>query len=78
MITGIQLADAQNRVSCVIQKLTWGVAPEAGFPLFPAGMSWDPRSRSIILNGRPGYLQFFNADDNKLLYNVSRLSITYF
>uniref|UniRef100_A0A1B6FIN3 WD repeat-containing protein 75 second beta-propeller domain-containing protein n=2 Tax=Cuerna arida TaxID=1464854 RepID=A0A1B6FIN3_9HEMI len=67
---GVQLADSQNRVTSVIQKMSWGLTPVEGTPLVPAGLVWDPLSRSIVLNGRPGHLQFFNTDDNKLLYNL--------
>ncbi|XP_054262559.1 WD repeat-containing protein 75-like [Macrosteles quadrilineatus] len=77
---GIQVVDAQNKVSCVIQRLTWGVTPVPGLSqvgMFPAGLVWDSRSRSMVLNGRPGHLQFFSTDDDKLLYNLDIVGQNY-
>lgn len=34
----------------------------------------DPRSKSLVLNGKPGHLQFYSLLRDKLLYNVSRAS----
>lgn len=31
----------------------------------------DPRSKVLVLNGRPGHLQFYSLQRDKLLYNVS-------
>lgn len=31
----------------------------------------DPRSKSLVLNGKPGHLQFYSLQRDKLLYNVS-------
>lgn len=33
----------------------------------------DPRSKSLVLNGKPGHLQFYSLQRDKLLYNVSTL-----
>lgn len=33
----------------------------------------DPRSRAMVLNGKPGHLQFYSLQRDKLLYNVSTL-----
>lgn len=30
----------------------------------------DPRSKSLVLNGSPGHLQFYSLQRDKLLYNV--------
>lgn len=67
---GIQLVDPQNKINCVIQNLTWGVNCVPGAKLFPAGIIWDPRTGCVILNGRPGHLQFYNPQDSSLLYNL--------
>lgn len=32
----------------------------------------DPRSKSLVLNGKPGHLQFYSLQRDKLLYNVSQ------
>lgn len=33
----------------------------------------DPRSKSLVLNGKPGHLQFYSLLRDKHLYNVSPL-----
>lgn len=30
----------------------------------------DPRTKSLVLNGNPGHLQFYSLQRDKLLYNV--------
>lgn len=30
----------------------------------------DPRSKALVLNGKPGHLQFYSLKRDKLLYNV--------
>uniref|UniRef100_A0A1B6EFG8 WD repeat-containing protein 75 second beta-propeller domain-containing protein n=1 Tax=Clastoptera arizonana TaxID=38151 RepID=A0A1B6EFG8_9HEMI len=67
---GIQLVDAQNRLFCVIQNLTWGICVVKGSTLFPVGLTWDPLTKCLVLNGRPGHLQFYNPQYKKLLYNL--------
>lgn len=34
-------------------------------------MMMDPRSKALVLNGKPGHLQFYSLQRDKLLYNVS-------
>lgn len=36
----------------------------------PTGLVHDPRSHSIVLNGCPGKLQFFDADKMAVKYQV--------
>lgn len=37
----------------------------------------DPRSKALVLNGKPGHLQFYSLQRDKLLYNVSTLLCIY-
>lgn len=39
--------------------------------VFPAGVAFDSRSRSLVTNGWPGHVQFFSLDQSQLSFNVS-------
>lgn len=32
----------------------------------------EPRSKALVLNGKPGHLQFYSLQRDKLLYNVRK------
>lgn len=68
---GIIVVDPQKKVTSVIQNFTWGVGTSLE-DLFPAGLILDPRTRSLVLNSRTGYVQFFDTHTKSLLYNVSK------
>lgn len=36
----------------------------------------DPRTKALVLNGKPGHLQFYSLQSDKQLYNVRFCSIT--
>ncbi|XP_033761467.1 WD repeat-containing protein 75-like [Pecten maximus] len=36
----------------------------------PAGLNFDPRSKALVLNGKPGHLQFYSVHSDKQLYNL--------
>lgn len=60
----IHILDAQFFVIRVIQHLTWTVTKNAGIKV-------DYRSKSLVLNGNVGNIQFYSAHTKQLLYNVS-------
>ncbi|KAI3355910.1 hypothetical protein L3Q82_004457 [Scortum barcoo] len=51
------------KVSAVIQGLVKGESVQTD-------LMTDPRSKSLVLNGKPGHLQFYSLQRDKLLYNV--------
>ncbi|KAK2906359.1 WD repeat-containing protein 75 [Channa argus] len=51
------------KVSAVIQGLVKG---ESG----RTNLLVDPRSKALVLNGKPGHLQFYSLQRDKLLYNL--------
>lgn len=51
------------KVSAVIQGLVKGESVRTD-------MMMDPRSKSMVLNGKPGHLQFYSLHRDKLLYNL--------
>lgn len=73
MATGIVIVNPQRKLTSVIQNFTWGVISSSK-DLFPAGLTVDPRSSSLVLNSRTGYVQFYNTHTKNLLCNVSERS----
>ncbi|XP_074551703.1 WD repeat-containing protein 75 isoform X2 [Halichoeres trimaculatus] len=51
------------KVSAVIQGLVKGDSVRTDLLV-------DPRSKSLVLNGKPGHLQFYSLQRDKLLYNL--------
>uniref|UniRef100_A0A7N6BKS6 WD repeat-containing protein 75 second beta-propeller domain-containing protein n=1 Tax=Anabas testudineus TaxID=64144 RepID=A0A7N6BKS6_ANATE len=51
------------KVSAVIQGLVKGESVQTDLML-------DPRSKALVLNGKPGHLQFYSLQRDKLLYNL--------
>lgn len=68
---GIIVVNPQRKLTAVIQNFTWGVGVSQK-DLFPAGLTLDPRTGSLVLNSRTGHVQFFDPKTKSLLYNVSR------
>jgi NET1-associated nuclear protein 1 (U3 small nucleolar RNA-associated protein 17) len=71
--TGIQIIDPQLKLISVIQHFTWHVEAKHGLPLFPAGITVDPCTKAMVMNGRTGHIQFYSPRTTTLLYNVSVL-----
>lgn len=38
---------------------------------YECGITYDPRTRSLIMNGSQGYIQFYSPEEMSLLYSVS-------
>ncbi|KAM4608467.1 WD repeat-containing protein 75 isoform 2-T2 [Polymixia lowei] len=51
------------KVSAVIQGLVKGESVRTGLMV-------DPRSKALVLNGKPGHLQFYSLQRDKQLYNL--------
>ncbi|XP_063790178.1 WD repeat-containing protein 75 isoform X2 [Pseudophryne corroboree] len=59
----ITIIDAGLKVSRIIQGLLKGNKVKTG-------LLFDSRSKSLVLNGKPGHLQFYSLHDDKQLYNL--------
>lgn len=68
---GIQIFNAQNVPTAIIQNFTWIPYDKTNIPKFPIGLKVNPRTNCLVLNGRLGHLQFFSTHTRTLLYNVS-------
>ncbi|KAL3056785.1 hypothetical protein OYC64_019297 [Pagothenia borchgrevinki] len=59
----ITIIQSSVKVSAVIQGLVKGESVRTDLMV-------DPRSKSLVLNGKPGQLQFYSLQRDKLLYNL--------
>lgn len=59
----IRVVDSQLRQVNLIQHLVVG-------DQFTCGLTYDPVSRSLVMNGNVGCVQFYSPSDQDLLYNV--------
>lgn len=67
---GISVVNPQLKLTSVIQRFTWGVVSSSK-SLFTAGLIVDPRTGSLVLNSRTGFVQFYDIHTKNLLYNVN-------
>ncbi|XP_069082022.1 WD repeat-containing protein 75 [Pleurodeles waltl] len=59
----IMIIQPNLRVSAVIQGLVKG-------EIIKTGLVVDPRTQALVLNGKPGHLQFYSLQRDKQLYNL--------
>ncbi|XP_075687390.1 WD repeat-containing protein 75 [Rhinoderma darwinii] len=59
----ISIIDTSLKVTGIIQGLVKGNDVKTGLIL-------DPRTKALVLNGKPGHLQFYSLHDEKQLYNL--------
>uniref|UniRef100_A0AAY4EFX1 WD repeat-containing protein 75 second beta-propeller domain-containing protein n=1 Tax=Denticeps clupeoides TaxID=299321 RepID=A0AAY4EFX1_9TELE len=59
----ITVIQSNLKVSAVIQGLVKGEAVHTDLVI-------DPRSKALVLNGKPGHLQFYSLQRDKQLYNL--------
>ncbi|XP_035216320.1 WD repeat-containing protein 75-like [Stegodyphus dumicola] len=67
----LQIINSQRIVVQLIQGLTQGhfQGTKSG-NLLPTGMVYDPHTKAIVMNGRPGHLQFYDITKDKQLFNL--------
>lgn len=67
----VQIISAQNQVVQIIQGFALGhLHGVEGNIVAPTGLLYDPRTSSIVTNGRPGHLQFYKIHEDKQLFNL--------
>ncbi|XP_067843809.1 WD repeat-containing protein 75 [Heptranchias perlo] len=55
--------ESNLNISTIIQGLVKG-------QMVKTGLMVDPRSKALVLNGKPGHLQFYSLQSDKQLYNL--------
>ncbi|KAH8413562.1 hypothetical protein KR009_012290 [Drosophila setifemur] len=67
----IQLVSGSNSViKSTVQHFTYETQDKTGRKKFPIGLCLNPRTNTLVLNGRSGHLQFYSAYTKSLLYNL--------
>ncbi|KAF2903057.1 hypothetical protein ILUMI_03126, partial [Ignelater luminosus] len=59
----VRILDTRFETVSIIQHLVLGMH-------FPAGIVYDQRTKSMVLNGLTGHVQFYSPNDMTLLYNL--------
>ena len=71
-VSVIKVITGNFQIEHIFQGLTRAQLKSQDSDPIQTGLLCDPRSRSLVLNGRPGHLQFYSVQEDKHLYNVSR------
>ncbi|XP_016970795.1 WD repeat-containing protein 75 [Drosophila rhopaloa] len=67
----IQLVSGSNSIiKSTVQHFTYETKDKTGRSKFPMGLRLNPRTNTLVLNGRSGHLQFFSAYTKSMLYNL--------
>ncbi|XP_053374585.1 WD repeat-containing protein 75-like [Mercenaria mercenaria] len=66
----IQIVSSNFDIEMVYQGLTRGHHETRTRDPFPIGMAYDPKSQTLVLNGKPGHIQFYSVHEDKQLYNL--------
>ncbi|XP_069683922.1 WD repeat-containing protein 75 [Periplaneta americana] len=74
---GIQIVTPQLKLVSTVQHFTWCVEMKHGLDPFPAGITFDPQNKAMVLNGRTGYIQFYSPRTKSLLYNLDITGLNY-
>ncbi|KAG1667295.1 Ecto-NOX disulfide-thiol exchanger 1 [Nymphon striatum] len=79
----IHLVNSHNCIEHVFQGLTQGHQwveniHSVGIDRpVPTGLLFDPKSKALVLNGKPGHLQFYSLSEDKQLYNLDVVGENY-
>ncbi|XP_017043907.2 WD repeat-containing protein 75 [Drosophila ficusphila] len=67
----IQLLSGSNSIiKSTVQHFTYETKDKTGNAKFPLGLRLNPRTNTLVLNGRTGHLQFYSAYTKSMLYNL--------
>ncbi|KAH8374219.1 hypothetical protein KR200_004982 [Drosophila serrata] len=64
------LSGSNNAIKSTVQHFTYEVKDKTGMSKFPLGLCLNPRTNTLVLNGRSGHLQFYSAYTKNMLYNL--------
>ncbi|XP_072029311.1 WD repeat-containing protein 75-like [Amphiura filiformis] len=66
-----------DKIKQKIQGLSFGDYTRTGPVCIPTGLTTDPHTKALVLNGTPGHLQFYHLQQDKLLYNLDIVGENY-
>lgn len=76
----VQLVDSYNSIIGIVRNFTQAYVPNEGEQeesgvisranVFPAGVHVDPNNGSLVVNGRPGYLQCYDFKQDRQIYAI--------
>ncbi|EDV33385.1 uncharacterized protein Dana_GF24153 [Drosophila ananassae] len=64
------LSGSSHTIKSTVQHFTYETQDKTGRSKFPLGLCLNPRTNSLVLNGRTGHLQFYSAYNKSMLYNL--------
>ncbi|XP_053961195.1 WD repeat-containing protein 75 [Anastrepha ludens] len=67
---GVQFVGTDSKIMSVLQEFTYMEDDKTGNNKFPVGLRLNPRTNTIVLNGKHGHLQFYSVYNKSLLYNM--------
>lgn len=73
---GVQIVGTDKQIFNNLQEFTYVTNDKTKNSKFPIGLRLNPRTNTLVLNGRIGSLQFYNTYTKSLIYNVSAFSQT--
>ncbi|KMY91274.1 uncharacterized protein LOC6733035 [Drosophila simulans] len=64
------ISGSDSIIKSTVQHFTYETKDKTGQSKFPLGLRLNPRTNTLVLNGRSGHLQFYSAYTKSLLYNL--------
>uniref|UniRef100_A0A1A9ZPX0 WD repeat-containing protein 75 second beta-propeller domain-containing protein n=1 Tax=Glossina pallidipes TaxID=7398 RepID=A0A1A9ZPX0_GLOPL len=68
---GVQIVGTDKQIFNNLQEFTYVTNDKTKNPKFPIGLRLNPRTNTLVLNGRIGSLQFYNTYTKSLIYNLN-------
>ncbi|XP_004524794.1 WD repeat-containing protein 75 [Ceratitis capitata] len=67
---GVHFVGSDNEIVSTLQEFTYMEKDKTGNNKFPVGLRLNPRTNTIVLNGKHGHLQFYSVYTKNMLYNM--------
>ncbi|XP_033117406.1 WD repeat-containing protein 75-like [Anneissia japonica] len=77
LFNNVILLVSNNRVVKTIQGLNYGHLQQQQHPPCHAGMTFDPRTKALVLNGKVGHIQFYQVEEDRALFNLDIVGQNY-